>query len=357
MTSKERIHAALNHQPIDRLAFVPCVDPYFRSGLALPFGRMDIHELQALCGTDMLRGVSCHRIRLDDTVRHVQSQAGHGEVVDVFETPYGHLKEVHRFTEQSPYIPFPTEYLIKTAEDLKLFRYLLDQSVVEPDYDTFRSLAAKFPHWTVSCSVEDTALRQLLSKKIGVENFVYFMHDHPSEMEETLQALADHHNRILEVSARGPAEVFISYENTNTGDSSLNWFHRYELPTLNRYADTVHQHGKKLLIHMCGRIALLIDSIVIARFDGIIDVSPPPTGNMDFTQAIPTFDRNRKILAGGIECTTWIEQDLTVFEERVIALLRSLPKSPYFMLGSGDAVPQGATMEHFEVVRRLLGSP
>ena len=294
MNSKERVRAVLNHGPVDRLAFVPCIDPYFRSGLDSPFNQMDIYDLQALCGTDILRGVCCYRTRFDDAVRHVQGQGGPGEVVDIFETPYGTLKEVHRFTEQSPYIPFPTEYLIKTEQDLKVFRYLLDHVAVEPDYDTFRVLAGKFEHLMVSCSVEDTALRQLLTKKIGVENFVYLMYDHPSEMQETLQALADHHNQILEVSAQGPAEVFISYENTNTGDSSPEWFQKYELPLLNRYADTVHQFGKKLLIHMCGRIRLLVDSIVNARFDGIIDVSPPPTGDLEFRQAIPTFTSKKR---------------------------------------------------------------
>jgi hypothetical protein len=345
----------LNHEPADRLAFVPCIDPYFRSGLDEPFNQMDIHDLQALCGTDMLRGVSCHRIRFDETVRHTQCQGGPGEVVDVFETPHGTLKEVHRFTEQSPYIPFPTEYLIKRKDDLKVFRYLLDHVTVEPDYDTFRSLEARFPGLMVSCSVEDTALRHLLTKKVGVENFVYFMVDHPSEMQETLGALADHHNRILETCAQGPAEVFISYENTHTGDSSVEWFERHELPVLNRYADTVHRHGKKLLVHMCGRIRLLVDSITNARFDGVIDVSPPPTGDLEFAQAIRVFSGRKKILAGGIECNTWILKDLRQFEEHVTALLHSTPTLPCFMLGSGDAVPQGATLQHFEVVGRLLG--
>jgi hypothetical protein len=317
---------------------------------------MDIHDLQARCGSDMLRGVCCYRTQLDETVRHIHREDGNGEVVDVFEMPYGTLKEVHQFTEQSPHIPFPTEYLIKKREDLKVFRYLLRHLTVEPDYDAFQDLASRFNWLMVSCSVEDTAFRQLLTKKIGVENFVYFMADHPSEMEETLGALAEHHNRTMEVSARGPAEVFISYENTHTDNSSIEWFERYELPMLNTYADIAHECGKTLLVQTCGRIQRLVDLIANARFDGIIDVAPPPTGDLEFRQAISLFSQKGKILAGGIECTAFVHRNLGAFEAEVSALLHGMPSSSGFMLGSGDAVPQGATIEHFQVIQRLLES-
>ena len=42
MTGKERVRAVLNHESVDRIAFVPCIDPYFRSGLELPYKVMDI---------------------------------------------------------------------------------------------------------------------------------------------------------------------------------------------------------------------------------------------------------------------------------------------------------------------------
>ena len=356
MTGKERVRAVLNHQSTDRVAFVPCIDPYFRSGLDEHFNQMDIYELQAYCGSDMLRGVSFCKMRFDETVQHVHKENSNGEVIDFYSTPLGDLKEVQRFTEQSPYIPFPTEYLIKRIGDLKVYRYLLLHIIIEADYDNINFLIKKFDNLMVSCSVEDSSFRQLLTKKIGVENFVYLFYENQNELEETLQDLAIHFNNQLHIAAQGPSEVFICYENTNTANSSPTWFEKYELPLLNTYADIVHHYGKKILIHMCGRINQIIEPIAEAKFDGVIDVSPPPTGDIDFVNTIPLFTGKQKILAGGIECNTFLLQDLKNFEERISILLNEIPDQSGFMLGSGDAVPRGTTLQHFETIQKLLRS-
>jgi hypothetical protein len=354
MTGKERVRAVLKHESIDRLAFVPCIDPYFRSGLNGPFNQMDTHELQAYCGSDMLRGISCCKTRFDEEVQHVHQEDRNGEIVDFYSTPLGDLKEVQRFTEQSPYIPFPTEYLIKRIDDLKVYRYLLHHIIIEADYENINFIIKIFDNLMVSCSVEDSSFRQLLTKKIGVENFVYLFYENQNELEETLQDLALHFNKQLEIAAQGPSEVFICYENTNVGNSSPMWFGKYELPSLNTYADIVHQYGKKILIHMCGRINQIIKPIAEANFDGIIDVSPPPTGDIDFVSTIPLFTEKQKILAGGIECNTFLLQDLKNFEERILILLDEISGRSGFMLGSGDAVPKGATLQHFKIIQNLL---
>jgi hypothetical protein len=354
MTGKERVRAVLNHETVDRIAFVPCIDPYFRSGLPSPYKTMDIYELQALCGTDLLRGVSCHKSGFDETVQHIHQQDSDGAIIDIYKTPCGELREIHKFTAQSPYIPFPTEYLIKTIDDLKIYRYLLKHIMNEPDYDAFRFISEKFNHLMVSCSVEDSAFRQLLTKKIGLENFVYFFYDNPDEIEETLKHLQFHFCSLLEIAAQGPSEVFICYENTNTANSSMDWFETYELPQLNSYADIVHKHGKKLLVHMCGRINLIIESIAKARFDGIIDVSPPPTGDLILSDAVKMMANYGKVIAGGIDCNAFVFLDLVKFEKKVISLLQQIPDSSNFMLCSGDAVPQGAKIENFEIIGKIL---
>jgi uroporphyrinogen-III decarboxylase len=116
----------------------------------------------------------------------------------------------------------------------------------------------------------------------------------------------------------------------------------------------VHQYGKKIFIHMCGRINQIIEPIAEANFDGIIDVSPPPTGDIDFVSTIPLFSGQQKILAGGIECNTFVLKDLKIFEERISILLDEIPIRSGFMLGSGDAVPMGAALQHFEIIQKLL---
>jgi len=141
----------------------------------------------------------------------------------------------------------------------------------------------------VSCNAEDSSYRKLLTKKTGVENIVYLFYENQNELEETLHDPAMHFNKQLEIAAQGSSEVFVCYENTNVANSSLMWFEKYELPLLNMYADIVHQYSIRILIHMCGRINQIIKPIAGADFDGIIDVSPPATEDIDFISNIPLF--------------------------------------------------------------------
>jgi uroporphyrinogen-III decarboxylase len=207
-------------------------------------------------------------------------------------------------------------------------------------------LIAQYPEVMITAGVTDTPLPVLMTKLIGTENFVFMQSEDPLRIRSAMDAMQELHRRRLQVAAQAPAEVYISYENTNTSTFGIRWIDEYEIPFLNEYADILHATGKKLLVHMCGRIQLAIDRIAAARFDGIIDVAPPPTGDCKIAAAARTLCECGKTFGGGIGCTTFILQDVDRFEREVLDLVGAVGATPRFMLGSGDAVPQGATEEN-----------
>jgi uroporphyrinogen-III decarboxylase len=294
----------------------------------------------------MYRGASANSERFDAAIRHSHINRGDGTIVDVYETPRGTIREVHTFTPESPYIPFPTEYSIKTWEDLDAYLCLTEHTLVEPDYQRLGELINAYPDAMVTAGVTDTPLPALMTKLIGTENFVFMHSEDRVRIRQAMDAMQGLHRQRLEAAALGPAEVYICYENTNTNSFGIRWIEEYELPWLNEYADILHAAGKKLLVHMCGRIRLVIEQIATARFDGIIDVAPPPTGDCDVAAAAHTLSQHGKTLGGGIGCTTFILQDADRFEHEVRKLVNAAAGNPRFMLGSGDAVPQGATEEN-----------
>jgi hypothetical protein len=348
MTGKKIIRALLRGEKPERLAWAPCIDPYTRSGLREPLRQMDIFELQRHFGSDLYRGGWASRERFDPAIRHSQTDRGDGVMVDVYETPRGTLREVHTFTPESPYIPFPTEYLIKTWDDLDAYLGLVDHTVVEPDHRRLGELIAAYPEAMITAGVTDTPLPALMTKLIGTQNFVFMHREDPARIRRAMDALQELHRRRLEAAAPGPAEVYICYENTNTNSFGIRWIEEYELPWLNEYADILHAAGKKLLVHMCGHIQLVLDQIAAARFDGIIDVAPPPTGDCDIPLAARTLSERGKLLGGGIGCTTFTLPDPDRFEREVRELVDAVAGTTRFMLGSGDAVPQGATEENLQ---------
>jgi uroporphyrinogen-III decarboxylase len=89
-----------------------------------------------------------------------------------------------------------------------------------------------------------------------------------------------------------------------------------------------------------------VDKLAQARFDGIIDVATPPTGDCNIPAAVEKMARGGKVLAGGIDCTTFILKDPDEFQRRAEALVNSVKDKHAYIFGSGDAVPQGATEEN-----------
>lgn len=219
-------------------------------------------------------------------------------------------------------------------------------TLVEPDHKRLGELIAAYPEAMITAAVTDTPLPALMTKVIGTENFVLMNAEDPARMRRAMEAMQELHRRRLEAAAQGPAELYICYENTNTNSFGIRWIEECEIPWLNEYADIMHAAGKKLLVHMCGRIQLVLNPIAAARFDGIIDVAPPPTGDCDIPAAARKLGECGKLLGGGIECTTFVLRDSDRFEREVRELVEAVVAKNRFLLGSGDAVPQGTSGEN-----------
>jgi len=343
MTGKETIRAMLRGQKPERLAWAPCIDPYTQSGLPEELRRLDIFALQHHFGSDMFRGGCAYGERLDASVRHTQQTLAGGRVLDVYATPRGELREVHTFVPESPYIPFPTEHLIKTFADLDLYVDLVERTEIVPDDTRLREAIAAYPGAMVTSSLCDTPLPELMTKLIGTDTFVYMHQEDPGRMRRAMEVMQAKHRKQVATSVRSPAELFICYENTNTASFGVRWINEYELPWLDEYADLVHGAGRHLLVHMCGRIQRVVPRIAHGRFDGIIDVAPPPTGDCDIPAAVEALAAQGKLLGGGIECNTFTLTDPEAFARRTAALVASIAGRTNFLLGSGDAVPQGTS--------------
>ena len=337
----------VNDKGIEKLPFMPCFDDYAKSGLPEKYREQHVIDLQVQFESDMLRGVEAYKETFKSPVKYKKERKGEYET-EIYETPIGNLKRVARFMKESPFIPFPTEYLIKSTEDLKIFRYVLENTIVEEDFSRMEHYMKKYPGKIMSASMQDSPFYDLLTKQVGIENFTFLFMEDPTELELTMEAMMETKKQYLDLSAKSPADVVICYENTNTANSMPDWIKAYGFKFLNEFADIAHKYDTPLLIHMCGKISLLLEEIAECKFDGIIDISPPPTGDIDFAKAIKVMEKAEKMIIGGIECNQFIMKDTEDFTKSVEKFLETLPESPYFFLGSGDAVPQGVSFENMK---------
>jgi uroporphyrinogen-III decarboxylase len=192
----------------------------------------------------------------------------------------------------------------------------------------------------------------LIEMAWGLENTYYMLQDHREEVEDIIAKLRASLRRYVEVVAASPAQVVIQYENTSSTLLSPDVFRRYCLPCLNEYADILTAAGKIFLVHMCGKLQAFLDDIRHGRFNGIIDIPPPPTGDLPLDEAADGLPE--KVVIGGIDPTTFISRDAGFVRAEVADLIERIKPRRGVLLGSADTVPRGTPSENFTLIRNLV---
>jgi uroporphyrinogen-III decarboxylase len=193
----------------------------------------------------------------------------------------------------------------------------------------------------------------LLEGELGVERFYYFLADYPDEMVETMELMHAKNLEACRIVAESPAEVVIIYENTSTSYMTPHMFTRYVVRHLNDYADMYHAAGKLVLIHMCGKLKNAAQEIRQGRYDGICDIAPPPTGDVELAEASRLWG-DRLSVWGGIDATSLTTLSPQHMKEHVRHILGHLTNPRGVILGSGDAVPLGTPLETLRAITEVV---
>ena len=354
MTARENILAVLNGRVPERIPYTPAVEGYVLKGLPDELkGMTQLEFLRHVNADVLLRHAPVYRADVTYTGGvEISSEEDGGRITFVFKTPRGQMKEILQYTDTSPNIPFPLKRQVETLEDLKVLIYLMEHTdtawgLTDDDY---RKTEAEIgddgvPTGSMPC----TPGRMMIEGYCGVEHFYYLLADHPSEVEAAMALIHRDRKQLYETVCGSPVEIVIHYENTSTTTTSPRVYERYIAPYLDEYADMLHAAGKKMLIHNCGTLKGVADQLKRGRPDGICDIAPPPTGDLDLAEAQRLW-QGKPLAIGGIDCTAlamWPEEKLRQFVRELLG--RLAPGG--VMLGSGDAVPFGAKVENMRAVR------
>jgi uroporphyrinogen-III decarboxylase len=120
---------------------------------------------------------------------------------------------------------------------------------------------------------------------MGVEQLGYAYHDHPRELRDLLEAIADKYYQCYRGIAETEADATINYDDTTTQAISPRMFRELEVPYLNKTAEILHAHGKFCVHHACGHVRRLLADFRATLIDGFDGPSPPPAGDTTVAQA------------------------------------------------------------------------
>jgi uroporphyrinogen-III decarboxylase len=356
MTPQERLLAAFRRQPCDRVPFAPLVDPYFQASLPDGPGRHLADIQYEMAGHVLIRAgplrlntplwLGAVATRLPAGIEQRFSTID-GDIIHTVETPVGSLTWRLRFAPETPYIPWIIENRILTVEDVKTFQYLIERTTFSLTTDEFeRQRSHVGERGLVAILGPTSPLQGMINFEMGVERVVYMLADHPGEMQEMLETYHAKQLEMWRLMAELPAEIAFVHDNLSSTTTSRDMYRRYDRRYVNEYADIVHASGKLLLTHWCGKLSGFGEDVAEARQDGISDVTPPPTGDLDIIEARRSWAK-RFVMMGGIDPTLFAQGTPQQMDAYVTDLLERMgPDRRAFVLGSGDAVPYGTPPEN-----------
>jgi len=378
MHSRERLLAALRGEKVDRLPWVPLLDGYYMT--AQPPGT-DILDAYREVGADVMeRAVwtygwnlslprdpeGLQQLEAGEVVRFVdegvtvtvqlRSEPRGRMLKRTYEIPGKMLTERALYTEQSPYIPFPVEMLVKNSEDLEAYQYIVSRRKFFPNYEAFAREDERIGEEGIATDAgQTTPIQELLQHIIGIEPFyTTFYTDHLSQVESVMRTMHQKNLEAYELIAQSPAEVVIGYENTSTSYISPTIYGKYVSPCINDYADLLHERKKLYLTHRCGLLKGLVELIRDEQDDGVVDICPAPTGDLSLWEAKRAWPD--KVVIGGIDPTSLTSWSVERLKTYVGEVQRQLAECTGVMLGSGDAVPKNAKLENLQAVTDVVRS-
>jgi uroporphyrinogen-III decarboxylase len=253
-------------------------------------------------------------------------------------------------------IPHPLDHFVNSFEELEIFHWAvehLSQEPPKPTHEAFTQIEDELGEDGIATtSFSNTPLMYLIEMVWGLENTCFLLNDHPDIVIDILDRLHQAQKRLVCALAEGPARVVISYENSSSTLLSPRLFREHCLPYLDTYADILGEAGKIYLVHACGTLNAFTDDLRTGRFRGVCDIAPPPTGDLPLDEAARKL--GGKVVAGGIDATTFVSTDERAVEEDLTGLIERLCSHSGVMLGSADTAPRGTTIERFRQIQRLV---
>jgi hypothetical protein len=274
-----------------------------------------------------------------------------GERVIRSETPAGTL--VARWVLGPDDDWWQTEYPVKAKEDLaavlelaKARTYVLDTT----ELDRYTSHVAE--DGVLVLEIPRRPYSDLLHRFLGWSEGLLFLRDPAiQEINDVLEAKLQ---RLVREVAELPGELVLSPDNLDGQFISPRAFQKYLAGSYHLTCATLHQGGKRLVVHIGGPIGHLLAPLAEAGVDGFEGIAGPPQSDVSLTQA-------RELVGPGLTLWGGIPQDFLLatheedkFKAAVTRAVQQAGDDGRMILGVADRVPVDAQLSRLEAIPTLI---
>ncbi len=214
-----------------------------------------------------------------------------GVIRTVFNTPVGLVTARRRAAAQGE---APLEHPIKTRDDYRVARFIVEHTRYEPCYDTFAAEVRKLGD--AGKVIGHTGYEPLLDLQIGwigQEQFCYELADNEDALLELHEALQRNHRAMYDVTALSPADYVLYGGNVVPVMLGPDRVRDLVTPCWNAFADRLHEAGKKIGCHLDADNRAILETVRDSRLDFVEAFTPPPDCSVSVAEARAAWPEKR----------------------------------------------------------------
>lgn len=270
-------------------------------------------------------------------------------------TPKGTLTESWQYLASS-FSQAHVDYLVRSAADLPAYRYFVEHTRYEPNYEFARNRAAQIGEaGVVLVYTPRTPFMRLLAIDAGLENMMTIMMEDPDGFDDTIALMRRRFTDAAALAAACPADIVMIPENLSAEMVGPRLFRRYMQDCQVQWSEMIKRNGKHSCIHMDGTLRGLLREEASIGLTFIEACTPEPVGDVP-VRDWPSYIRGTNTcLWGGIPGAYFTEQvDDEEFDRHVVETLSVMRREPRYVLGVADQVPPDGLERRMRRVRELV---
>jgi hypothetical protein len=278
MDARERILAAMTWEAPDQV-------PLTIYDWMIPRGAAE-RELREL-GLCIITRLPAHRVKHREVWFDSREywEGGRHLVRRTICTPVGELSQVAQ-PDAAYGSTWILEHYIKRPEDYAVMEFVYRDAVYTDNLHAIREAQrALGGDGLVMVRVAKGPIQEILYQMTGLERFAVDLHEHRECIDSLYDVMVRRYDDLYDLAAEAPVEILQSADNITADVVGVDRFRRYCVPCYERHMRRMEGTGKRLAVHLDGRLRALMEQIAEAPFDIVEAFTPAPTGDVTVAEA------------------------------------------------------------------------
>jgi hypothetical protein len=257
-------------------------------------------------------------------------------------TPVGKLESVY-VSLYEPHMKMASsalarEYPVKTVEDMRVMKYIIDHTTVVPTFEKYTDLQKSLGDDGVALPViPHSPVNRILFDMMGQMKGLVALFRHQKEVEELMLSIERQQDDVYKLAENLPTRIYEFGEHVHSDLNNPKIFRRYQIPYFRKRIKQLHARNKICYCHWDGYFRSLLPLIKDTNFDAIEAVTPEPAGDVTLAELREAVKGTEIVLWGGVPASIFQEPySDQYFEKYVLDVLRTMAPGDRFIMGLGD---------------------